>query len=96
LGIVVCGDLNLEKYSGFWVQDCSAAMQNLLLAAHGVGLGAVWVGIYPVQERIEGLRALLGLPEQIVPLGLAVIGFPDQTISRKDRFRPDRVHHNFW
>jgi nitroreductase len=96
LGILVCGDLNLEKYSGFWVQDCAAAMQNLLLATHAKGLGAVWVGIYPVQNRIEGFRSLLGLPEPVIPFGLAVIGYPDQNLTARDRYRPDRVHRNQW
>lgn len=96
LGIVVCGDLHLEKYSGFWLQDCSAAMQNLLLAAHAKGLGAVWVGVYPVEERIQGFRDLLALPEHVIPLGLAVIGYPDQNIAKKERYRADRVHHNRW
>ena len=63
-GILVCGDLHLEKYPGFWVQDCSAAIQNLLLAAHGLGLGAVWTGIHPVAEREEGFRRTFGLPAE--------------------------------
>lgn len=96
LAILVCGDLSLEKYSGFWVQDCSAAMQNLLLATHAKGLGAVWAGVYPVAERVAGFRALFHLPAHIIPLGLAVIGHPDQNPASKSRFRPERVHRNVW
>ena len=59
MAILVCGDERLEKYHGFWVQDCSAATQNILLAAHDRGLGAVWLGIYPLEERVVGMRRLL-------------------------------------
>jgi nitroreductase len=97
LGVLVCGDLSLEKYSGFWVQDCSAAMQNLLLAAHGLGLGAVWTGIYPLDDRINGFREFLQLPEQIIPFGLALIGYPARrSAGRLNRYRRDRVHWNRW
>lgn len=96
LAILVCGDLSLEKYAGFWVQDCSAAMQNLLLAAHDKGLGAVWTGIYPVNDRVVSFKSFFDLPDQVVPLGLAVIGYPDQQLGSKSRFRPDRVHHDAW
>ena len=96
LGILVCGDLRLEKFPGFWVQDCSAAMQNLLLAAHGLSLGAVWTGIHPVEERVARFRAIFSLPDPVVPLGFAVIGWPDKPGKRKARYRPERVHRNAW
>ena len=95
-GILVCGDLEAEKYKGFWVQDCSAAIQNMLLAATGLGLGAVWTGIYPVEERVAGFRRLLGLPDSIVPLALIVIGHPALEAERKSRFEAAKVHHNTW
>ncbi len=96
LGILVCGALRLEKFPGFWVQDCSAAMQNLLLAAHDQGLGAVWTGVYPVEERVARFRAIFELPEPVVPLGFAVIGWPVKTGRRKERFKAERVHPNRW
>ena len=96
LAIMVCGDPTLEKYSGFWIQDCSAAMQNLLLAAHAKGLGAVWCGVYPVEQRIAGFRVLLDLPAHIIPMGLAVIGRTAMTPVSKNRFRADRVHNDVW
>ncbi|BBD08995.1 nitroreductase family protein [Desulfovibrio ferrophilus] len=96
LAILVCGDTSLEKYPGYWVQDCSAAVQNILLAVHGLGLGAVWTGIYPDLPRVEGMRNLLGLPEQIQPLALIPIGHPDQPSGKVDRFRPERIHHDRW
>lgn len=96
LGILVCGDLTLEKYAGFWVQDCSAAMQNLLLAAHDQGLGAVWTGIYPIEERVQGFKTLFDLPEKVIPLGFAVIGWPAKPGRRLDRYKAERVHRNRW
>lgn len=96
VAILVCGDLTLEKFPGFWVQDCSAAAQNLLLAAHDLGLGAVWTGIYPMEDRVKGFRGLLGLPEHVVPLALIPVGHPAQELSSQDRFREDRVHYNKW
>ena len=94
LAIAVCADLSLEKYPGYWVQDCSAAMQNLLLAAHGLGLGAVWTGVHPVEERVADVKRLLNLPDGVIPLGLAVLGWPAQHPESKNRFREDRVHRN--
>lgn len=96
MGILVCGDLSLEKYPGYWSQDCSAAVQNLLLAAHAKGLGAVWTGVYPDEERIPNFKKLFNLPEQIIPLGFIVIGHPAQESKKKDRYNEDRVHRNSW
>lgn len=94
LGIIVCGDLSLEKFAGYWVQDCSAAMQNMLLAIHGMGLGAVWTGIYPMQDRVDSFRAMFNLPDTVIPLGFVPIGYPAQSPQSKSRFREDRIHYN--
>jgi nitroreductase len=96
LGILVCGDLGLEKSAGYWVVDCSAAVQNMLLAAHALGLGAVWTGVYPREERMEGLRRLVELPENVIPHSLVVLGHPAENPSPQDHFHPDRVHRNRW
>ncbi len=96
LGILVCGDLNAEKYKDFWIQDCSAAIENMLLAAVGLGLGSVWTGIYPVEERIKGFRRLFELPAHIVPLALVLIGCPAVESSHQSRFEEIKVHHNIW
>lgn len=96
LAIMVCGDLSLEMYGGFWVQDCAAAAQNLLLAAHALGLGAVWTGVYPREERVQGFRRLFGLPEKVVPFALVILGWPAERPVQPDRYRETRVHHNGW
>ena len=96
LAILVCGDTQLEKYAGFWVQDCAAATQNLLLAAHAKGLGAVWCGLYPREERVIGLRRLLGLPEHVVPFALIPMGYPAEEKPRADRYDSTRVHLDRW
>jgi len=94
--ILVCGDTTKEKYPGFWVQDCSAAAQNILLAAHEKGIGSVWTGIYPIKERVEGFRRLLSLPENVIPFCLVPLGYPAKQMPQVDRFQKDRVHHNVW
>jgi len=96
LAILVCGDLGGARYSDFWVQDCSAAAQNLLLAAQSRGLGAVWCGIYPNLERAAAFRTLLGIPEPIIPLALVVVGHPAESKSCANRYDPGRVHWDRW
>jgi len=96
VAILVCGDLRLEKYKGYWVQDCAAATQNLLLAAHAKGLGAVWVGIYPKEDRVERMRGLLGLPQHVVPMALVPLGYPAEQIPVEERYDPAKVHRNRW
>jgi len=96
LAVVVCADLKLEQRPGFWVQDCSAATQNLLLAAHARGLGAVWLGVYPRPERVEATRSLFSLPEHVVPLAIVPIGHPAESPAPADRYDPRRVHFDRW
>lgn len=93
-GILVCADLSLEKFPGYWVQDCSAAMQNLLLALHAQGLGAVWTGIYPIEDRVVSFKTTFNLPDQVVPLGFVPLGWPAQNPKSESRFKADRVHYN--
>ncbi|WP_419781606.1 nitroreductase family protein [Maridesulfovibrio sp.] len=96
VGILVCGDTSLEKYAGFWVQDCSAAIQNLLLATHAKGLGAVWTGIYPLEDRVENFQKLFNLPGNVIPLGYMVIGHPGHASKKLDRYKEERVRRNSW
>ena len=94
LAIVICADLKAEKYPGFWVQDCAAAMQNMLLAAHAQGLGAVWCGIHPDAEREKAFAEAFNLPPHFSAFGLMVLGHPADVPSAADRFDMGKVYHN--
>ncbi len=96
LAIAVCADVTLEKHEGFWVADCSAATQNILLAAHALGLGAVWCGLHPRTLWSEGVARLLGLPHHVVPLSIVAVGHPLEAKEPADRFRRERVHDERW
>ena len=96
LAILVCGNLKVETSQGYWIIDCSAATQNLLLAAHALGLGGVWTGVFPREERMDGLTELLDLPEYILPHSLVVLGYPAEQPEQPDRFNPEKIHHNGW
>ena len=95
-GIVVCGDAQLAHTPDYWAVDCAAATENILLAAHGMGYGAVWLGIYPRLERVEAMKKLLELPPHIHAFSIIAIGRPDQQISQPERFNPERIHYNKW
>lgn len=94
--IVSVAELALEKSPGNWMVDCSAAVQNILLAARGLGLGSVWCGVYPRQERMVPMAGLLRLPEGFLPHALVPLGYPAQEFRRVDRFKPERIHRNGW
>ncbi|MBP5518095.1 MAG: nitroreductase family protein [Bacteroidales bacterium] len=97
LAIAVCGDMLKAMDGGgryFWIQDASAATQNLLLAAHAVGLGAVWTGVYPDLDRCKSIAEVLSLPENIIPLNVVVIGYPAQNPTPKDKWKPANVSYN--
>lgn len=95
--IVVCGDLQKAGAGNdMWVQDCSAAAQNLLLAAESMGLGAVWTSAYPDPKRNETVKRILRLPQHIVPLNVIPIGYPAKEEAPKDKFKPENIHWNQW
>lgn len=94
--VVVCSETRGLKHPQYWQQDCSAAVQNMLLAAHATGLGAVWCGIFPKEHRAAAFRLELGLPEGIEPLALVVLGHPAEEKPPGDRYDPDRVHLERW
>ena len=96
LGILVCCDKDLEKHKGMGIQDCSAATENILIAVQAKGLGAVWLGVYPRKERIDGLRKLLNIPEHIIPFSLISIGYPAEEKPRANRYNESRIHYNKW
>ncbi len=96
LAVLVCGVSEREKHPGYWEQDCAAATENLLLAAHALGLGAVWCGVHPREQREEGMRELLALPEEIVPFSIVAVGHPAEEKPPSERYQEERVHHNRW
>jgi len=95
--IAVCGDENLENGPGYYVMDCSAAIENMLLAAHSLGLGAVWIGIHPKPDRIEALSALLELPPHVKPVAVISLGVPVESHeSIPERYEPEKIRYNRW
>ncbi len=96
LAILVCGDETLELSKGYWSVDCAAATQNILLAAHALGLGAVWLGVYPREKRQADIHEIFRLPEHIHPFSLVSLGHPAEVKPVPDRVRDDRIHWNAW
>jgi nitroreductase len=94
LAVLICGDLQIESMPEYNAINCAAATQNLLLEAHELGLGSVWLGVYPRQERMSNLSNLFELPEHIIPISLVALGYPDEKPTAKDRFKEDRIYHN--
>jgi nitroreductase len=94
--VMVCGDEKLEHAPGYWVVDCGAATQNVLLAAHSKGIGAVWLGLHPREERKKGMSKLFGLPAHIQPFAMIALGYPNEEKPVPERFNRDRIHYNRW
>lgn len=94
LAIVVCGDRTLEKEDNYLCINGSAATQNILLAAHALGLGSVWLGVYGREDRMKGLKEVLNLPDTIVPVSAVAIGYPNETKTTEDRFDRNKIHYN--
>lgn len=95
LAIVVCAD-PANASGEFWIQDCSAATENLLLAARALGLGAVWCGLYPKEDREQTVKDILGIPADRHALSLVILGHTDAQFTEARRWQPDKVHHNGW
>jgi nitroreductase len=96
VAILVCGDPELERAKGYWIQDCSAATQNLLIAAQAKGLGAVWLGVHPREDRVKGLQKLLDIPNHVIPLSLISIGYPAEQKPPANRYNESRIHYDRW
>ena len=93
--IVVCGNPSIANNSAgkmYWVQDCSAAIENMCIAAVGMGLGTVWIGIYPLESRISAIRKILNLPESVTPLGAVYVGYPAEQKEARTQYDEIRVH----
>jgi nitroreductase len=96
LGIVVCADTSDLKHSQMWQQDCSAAVENALVAVHAMGLGGVWLGYWPKMERVTPLKAALGIPDGVEPLAVLAIGYPAEAKPPSDRYDESFVHRERW
>lgn len=94
--VIICCDTVLEKHEGFWIQDCSAAVENMLLEITDMGLGSVWLGVYPRQERIDGIRNIFGLPGNIIPFAVLPVGHPGESKPANDKLDKTRIHLNKW
>jgi nitroreductase len=94
--IVVCGDTRKGLKSEVWIQDCSAASENILLAAEAIGLGAVWTGIWLNPEPTKYVKRILGLPEEVQPLNIISIGYPTGEEKPKDKWDPSNIHWDKW
>jgi nitroreductase len=98
LGIVVCGDLEAahDRQLSYLLQDCSAAIENLLLSAHILGLGACWLGVHPRVERIKSIREILSLPDSIIPVAGVSLGYPGESKEPRATYNPNCVHFETW
>ena len=108
--IVVCGETTrmvkphdaaedaepVERPNNYWFEDCSAATENLLLAATALDLGAVWLSCYPTERIVDRIRAYLGIPSNVTPLAIVPVGYPAETPSPKDKWNPDNIHYDRW
>ncbi len=94
--IVICGEPDGKKWPAFWAQDCSAAAQNLLLAARALGLGTVWAGVFPEEDRMSGARKLFGIPDSVFPFAIIPIGWPNGDFKEIDRYRSELIHSDQW
>ena len=94
--LIVCADMKREMAPGYWPGDCGAATQNILLAATELGLGSVWLGVYPNEERMKDMAAILQLPENIKPFNVIALGYPDEEKEDVDRFDTHKVHYEKW
>ncbi len=100
LGILVCGDLDraYAKAPDYWIIDASIAAQNMILAAHNLGIGSVWLGTWPQSEKVKGQTKLFGLPENIVPHSIIAFGYPKdgEAFPERDLYEENRVHTEKW
>lgn len=98
VGIVVCGDLKAahDGQLSYLLQDCSAAIENLLLAAHSLGLGACWLGVHPREERIKHIKTVLGLPESVIPIAVVALGHPGEEKEPRTRYNAEKVKFEKW
>lgn len=95
--VTICGNLKNLKYpQEYWIEDCSAAAQNLMLQATELGIGSVWLAVYPCEDRIKNISSLLSLPDYVIPLCIISLGYPAEEKSLDLRFKPEKIHDGTW
>ncbi len=94
--ILVCGDASVEKNETWILQNCSAATQNILLSAYGLGIGSCWINVYGSEDTLKKIKSLFNLPEGIIPVSLVSLGYPDEEVKPEERFRKEKIHLNKW
>lgn len=94
--ILVCGDSSIEKNESWLLQNCSAVTQNILLSAFGLGIGSCWIGIQGMDEIVRNIKHQFKLPENIVPVSLISLGYPDEVVIAEERFKEEKIHYNNW
>ncbi|WP_343210577.1 nitroreductase family protein [Anaerolentibacter hominis] len=91
--IIVCGNKKaFAEGETYWIQDCSAAMENILLGALAYDLGTVWIGVHADQEKIEVIRNAVHLPEDVVPVGMCYVGYPAEEKEPRTQYEEDLLH----
>jgi nitroreductase len=96
IGVLVCGDLQLHHGPGYWIADCAAATENILLAATTLGLGSCWVGIYPREDRMKAMKEIFVLPDHVEAFALVAIGYAAEQKNTPERFFQEKIHFNQW
>ncbi|MCX8104765.1 MAG: nitroreductase family protein [Ignavibacterium album] len=94
--ILVCGDSSIEKNESWLIQNCSAAVQNILLAAYDLGLGSCWIAVHGMNDIVKNLQKQFKLPAEIIPIALIALGYPDEEVNIEERFKTEKVHFNKW
>ncbi|MBE0539139.1 MAG: nitroreductase family protein [Ignavibacterium sp.] len=94
--ILVCGDSNIEKNESWLLQNCSAVIQNILLSALGLGIGSCWIGIHGMSDIVKNIKHQFKLPDNIIPVALISLGYPDETVTAEERFKTEKIHYNKW
>ncbi|MBN2852375.1 MAG: nitroreductase family protein, partial [Clostridia bacterium] len=96
LAMVVCGNMTLALKGpdkDMWIMDCSAAIENMMILAPQIGLGSVWIGIYPVKPRVDEIRDLFNIPSHVIPMSIVYFGYPDEEKEPRTRYNEKAVHY---
>ncbi len=94
--ILVCADSLIESNDIYSLQNCSAATQNILLSAYGLGIGSCWISVYGTEETVKKIKSLFKLPENIIPISLVSLGYPDEEVKAEERFKKEKIRYNSW